>query len=105
MLGNDGDEPFQTPQDRTMDHDGSSSSLVCGAVLQVEPFRQLEVELDSSTLERSAKSVPNRDVDLGTIERAIARVELPLTGIVGFECFFELLQKNHMSLSDTVGTG
>ncbi len=46
-------------------------------VLELKANRQLEVQLDGGTLMRALKGIPNVDVDLGSIECAIARVDLP----------------------------
>lgn len=82
MFGDDGNEPLQAAKDCTMDHDRSCCGLISRAVLQVEAFGKLEVKLDSSTLERTAKSIADSNVDLGTIESSISRVELPFTWVV-----------------------
>ena len=52
MLRNDGNKPLQTPQNRTMDDNRTCEGLfVRRAVLKVESFRELEVELDGGALE------------------------------------------------------
>lgn len=97
MLCNDGHEPLQTSQDRTMNNDGPRWRLVGvrgllrGAILQVEALRQLEVELDRRALERAAEGVADLDVDLGAVERAVAGVELPLPRVLGIERLLELV--------------
>lgn len=86
MLGNDSDEAFQTAQDGAVDDDRTCSGFVYvvvrAAVFEVEALRELEVELNRGALEGTAESVADGDVDLGTVERAVARVELPLSGIL-----------------------
>ena len=86
MLGNDSDEAFQTAQDCAVDDHRTRGGLVYvvvrAAVLEVEALWQLEVELDRGALEGSAESVADGDVDLGAVERAVTRVELPLSGIL-----------------------
>jgi len=47
-------------------------------VLEVELLRKLEVELDGGALELTLESVRDGDVDLGTVEGTVTRVELPL---------------------------
>ena len=66
---------------------------VLSAVLEIEPLGQLEVELDGRALERAAEAVSDADVDLRPVESAVARVDLPLSGILLLERLFELLQK------------
>ena len=61
--------------------------------LEVEPLGELEVKLDRRTLERSTKRIPDRNINLGTIKRAIARIYLPFAGVVFIEGFGELLSK------------
>mmetsp|Transcript_8998 Transcript_8998/g.17596 ORF Transcript_8998/g.17596 Transcript_8998/m.17596 type:complete len:260 (+) Transcript_8998:540-1319(+) len=51
-------------------------------VRETESDRKLEVQLDGSALVRSFQSVPETNVDLGTVEGAVADVEGP--GLSGF---------------------
>lgn len=52
MLRNNSNKSLQTPQNRTMNDNGACEGLfVRRAVLQVEPFGELEVQLDGGTLE------------------------------------------------------
>ena len=95
MFRDDSYEPLQATQDRPVDDDWPARRLVGGivfggTVLQVEAFRQLEVKLDRRALERPAERVADGDVDLGPIERAIARIEVPLAGIPLVECALQL---------------
>ena len=91
MLRRNRHKPLNTPQNRPMNNDGALHLLVIRPVLQVEPLRELEVELDRRALVRALQGVADRDIDLGAVERAVARVELPFAGIVLFEGLFELL--------------
>ena len=99
MLRDDRNEPLQTTQDRTVDNDGPGRGLVCGslavlggAVLQLEPFGELEVELDGGALEGPIESVFDGDIDLGSVEGTIAWVDLPLAWVLFLEGLFELLE-------------
>ena len=56
---------------------------VGGAVFEVELLRELKVELDGGALEFPLESVGDGDVDLGTVESAVAGVEFPCTTTVG----------------------
>jgi hypothetical protein len=51
------------------------------AVLQIEAFRELEIELNGGTLEGPAQGIPDGDVYLRAVECAIARINFPLSGI------------------------
>ena len=52
-------------------------------VVEVEPHRELEVQLDGCALVLPAQGVRQRDVDLGPVEGAVARVQLPLQAGLG----------------------
>lgn len=97
VLRNDGDEPFETSQDGTVNHHRSRRGLVRvrrlvrGAVLEVEPLRELKVELDGRTLERSAQCVLDVNVDLGTVEGTVSWIDSPLPGVLLVEGLFQLL--------------
>ena len=57
-----------------------NSLLLCSVlvlVLQVEPDRLLEVNLDGSALVLSFQGIVHLDVDLGAIESAITVIECP----------------------------
>lgn len=90
-------ESLKTPQDRAMNNDRSRGWLVRvrrllrRAVFQVEPLRQLEIQLDGRALERAAQRVADGDVDLGPVERTVARVDIPLIWVMLLQRFFELL--------------
>lgn len=101
VLRDDPDEALQTPEDRAVDHDGArrraarvgSGCFVRGAVLEVEALGELEVELDGRALERAAEGVPNLDVDLGAVERAVARVQFPLARVELVQRLRQLLEE------------
>ena len=94
MFGDDTDEPVQASEDRTVDHDGPQRRfveirhLLHRAILEVEPLGQL----NRRALEGAPHwCVADGDVDLGAVESAVARVDLPLAGVVRVEGFRELL--------------
>ena len=99
VLGDNGNETLERAQDGTMDDDWArrgltrlnSSSLVSGTVLEIEPLGQLEVELDRRALEGALQRVADRDVDLGPVEGAVARVQLPLAWVELVEAGAQLL--------------
>ena len=61
-----------------MDDDGPLLLALVVDVGQVEPDRELEVQLDGRALVRAPQRVRQRDVDLGAVEGAVAGVQLPL---------------------------
>ena len=108
MLRDDRNEPLQTTQDRTMDDNGPRRGLVCGslavlggAVLQLEPFGELEVKLNRCALERSAQRVFDRDIDFRAIESTVSRVELPFAGVVFVESVCQLLETSLLGVFAT----
>lgn len=91
MLCDDRDKPLQTSQNRPMDHDRSSwwfvriRRLLRSTVFEVEPFWELEIQLDSCALERPLQGVFNRDIYLWAVERSIPWVNLPFPRVVLLE--------------------
>lgn len=71
--------------------------ILSRAVLQVEPLRQLEIELDRSALEGTTKGVSDFDIDLGTVKSTISGVQFPLPGILSVERLRELLEGMNIS--------
>ncbi len=51
--------------------------FVTAPILQIESNRQLKVELNRSTLVHAIQRIRDLDVDLRSIERAVARVHAP----------------------------
>ena len=97
VLGDDRDEPLQTSQDRSMDHDRSRRRpvwirrLIRSTIFEVESLWELEIQLNRRALERPFQSVFDRDVYLGTVERSVSRVYLPVPRVVFLERLRELL--------------
>ena len=97
MLSDNRDEPLHTSQDRSMDHDRSRRRLVWirrlfrSTILEVEPLRELEIQLNRRALEGPLQSIFDRDVYLGTVERSVSRVHLPFPRVVFLERFRQLL--------------
>jgi hypothetical protein len=95
VLGDDGNKSLQRAKYSSVDHDGSGrravslhlSRLVLScAILEVEALRELEVELDRSTLERALEGVLDSDVDLRAVEGAVSRIKLPFARVEFVEC-------------------
>lgn len=97
MFRNDRDESFQTTEDSSVYHYGPTWSLfgtlviISTSILEVEPFRQLEVELYRCALEPSSQRILYGDVNFRTIERAVAGIEVPLSRVELIQRFRELL--------------
>jgi hypothetical protein len=66
--------------------------LLLSTIFQVESLRELEIELDSSTLVPSLQCILNANIDFGTIESAVSRVEGPFTGIMFIKNGLETLK-------------
>ena len=93
VLGDDRDKPLQTSQNRPMDHDRPVGlrRLFRPTIFEVEPLGKLEIQLDRRALEGSLQSVSDRDIYLGTVERSVSRVHLPVPRVVFLERLRELL--------------
>jgi hypothetical protein len=55
-----------------------TGGLISGPIFQIEAFWQLEVELNRCTLKRPTKSVTDGNVNFGTVESTVPRIEVPL---------------------------
>ena len=53
-------------------------TLACRLVSEVEANRQLEIELNSGCLMDSVQAILDLDIDLGTVEGTITRIDLPV---------------------------
>ena len=98
MFGDNSDKSLQTTKDGAVDHDWSCRCLVRSlfivirvTILQIESVRELEVKLDSCTLERPLESIRDRNIDFGPVEGPIAGVEFPLPRGVFIKCTLQLL--------------
>lgn len=72
---------------------GLRVGVLCGAIFEVEALRQLEIELDGGALERALEGISDGDVNLGSVERSVAGVDLPLSRVLLIECLGELLNE------------
>ena len=97
VLGDNRDEPLQTSQDRPMNHDRPRRWLIRirrlfrPTVLEIKPLGKLEIQLNRGTLERPFQGIFDGDIYLGAVERSVPRVNLPVSRVVPFERFRELL--------------
>ena len=75
MLDEDRHESLHGPEEGTVDHDRAMSCVVRADILETEPLRRLEVELDGGHLVRSTDRVSCLDRDLGAVEGATPLIE------------------------------
>src|ERR671919_993656 len=76
VLGQNADEALERAQNGAMDHHRALGLAVGVDVLELEPLGLLEVDLDRRVLPAASQRVLDVHVDLGTIERAVAGVQL-----------------------------
>ena len=76
VLCDDADETLERTEDGSVDNDRHLLSAVLVNERKLEVMRELEVELDCSTLPLTAKSILDLKVDLRAVERAVAFVDL-----------------------------
>lgn len=60
--------------------------ILTSFVLQIKSLRKVKVQLNSSKLVQSSKAILDLDINLGTIEGTITRIELPFSS-----CFIKHL--------------
>ncbi len=72
VLDQDGAEPLQGPEDRPVDHHGPVPLVVVAGVLHVEALGQGEVALHGGELPEAPDRVAEVEVDLRSVERALA---------------------------------
>ena len=77
VFSENGNHPLYTAKDGTMDHDRVLLLPLFVNVAQVEPHRQLEVQLDGGTLVLPLERVLQGDVDLWPVEGSITGIQLP----------------------------
>ena len=75
VLDQQRDEALEAAEDRAVDDDRAVLGVVGADVLQVEPLRQLVVELDRGALPLPPDRVGDVEVDLRPVERAVALVD------------------------------
>ena len=74
VLGEHAEEPLDRTEQGAVDHDGAMFGAVGAGVLEVEAFRQVEVELNGRHLPGAAQRVLDLDGDLGSVERGAAGI-------------------------------
>ncbi len=74
VLDQDTDETLDGTECNTVDHDRTMFLAVCTDVLQLKSLRKLEVKLDGTALPGSSDRIYQMEVDLRTVECAVAFV-------------------------------
>ena len=77
VLSKNSSHPLHTAKDCAMDHDRVLLLPLLVNVAQVEPHRQLEVQLDGGALVLPLECVLQSDVDLRAVEGSITGIQLP----------------------------
>ena len=72
VLDQDADKALQGTEQSAVNDHGNSLGAVAGGVGQFKVSGQLEVELDSAALPLAAQGILDLQVDLGTVESAVA---------------------------------
>src|SRR3990172_12271814 len=94
MLDEDRHEALERAQDGAMENHRTLPRSVLGGVVQIEPLRLEEVGLDRRALMGAPDGVLDLKVDLGSVESAVAGVDLVAgRGLrkCGHQCRFRLL--------------
>lgn len=71
-------EALQRAQDGAMQHHRGLAGIVVGDVLRVQPAGQLKVDLQGAALPHAIEAVFQRELDLGSVERPLPRLQLVL---------------------------
>ena len=74
VLDEHADEPLHRTVERAVDHHRALMHVVFVRVLEAEAFWKIEIHLDRGDLPVATDRVAHVDVDLGSVERAVAFV-------------------------------
>ena len=74
MLNQDADETLNGSEAYAVNHNWTLLGTILSRVLQVKPLRHLEIQLNGTALPCPAQGIPQVEVNLRTIERAVALV-------------------------------
>ena len=88
MFSQDTDETFHRAEACTVNHDSTMFLTIFTDVFYVEAFRQVHIQLDSTTLPCTTQGVFDMVVKFRTIERTVARVDY----IIDTFCFDSVAQ-------------
>ena len=83
MLDEHADEALQRSEDRAMDHHRTLLGAGAGGVREPETFRRRVVELNRRHLPLTLERIGHVDLDLRSVECALARIDLPCEAVAG----------------------
>ena len=101
VLDQDSDETLNGTVNNTVDHDRTMFLAVSSCVFQFESLRQLEVKLNGTALPGSSDGVFQMEVDLRSVECAVAFVDYVVKSKViecsaeSFGCYLPVLIASH----------
>lgn len=75
VLGEDADEALDRAEAHTVNHDRTVLLAVRADILEIKALGHLHIELDRAALPGTAEAVLQMEVDLRTVERAVALVD------------------------------
>ena len=81
MLDDDADEALQRPEDGAVDHHRAVLGVVGADVLELEPLRHRVVDLHGAELPRAADRVRDLVLQLRTVERSLAGVDVVVEAV------------------------
>ena len=76
MLDQDADEPFHAAECNPVDHHRTMPLAVFADIGQIKPFRHQHIQLNGAALPGPADGILQVEVNFGTIESAISRIDL-----------------------------
>ncbi len=76
MLDQNPDETLKRTEDRAVQHHRMLAAVVFGDVFGAETDRQVEIELQGTTLPDATEAIFQRELDLRTVERTFARLQI-----------------------------
>ena len=75
MLNQNTDETLNGAEAYTVNHDRTLLGAVLSRIFQVKPLRHLEIQLDGAALPCSAQGIPQVEINLRSVERAVAFID------------------------------
>ena len=75
MLQKDREKTLKRAESRAVEHHGCALGAVLVDVVRAEPARQIQIHLQCAALPVAADRVSQDELELGTVERALATVQ------------------------------
>jgi hypothetical protein len=76
VLDQDTDEPFERSKDRAVQHNRVLAAVVFGDIFGSKTDRQVEIELQGTTLPDTTQTIFQRKLNLRTVEGAFTRLQI-----------------------------